>query len=90
MKSELFEALREGDASKLSNILKGDINVNCKNDEGYTPLSLACIKPDLAMVTVLIDNKVDVNIKVLRKGYTPLYCAACNGFVSSNETKTLG
>jgi len=52
-------------------------NVNAKDDNGDTPLILACKKNDQKMVRELIEHKADVNKKNKNNGYTPLIIA-CN------------
>lgn len=56
--------------------------VNSLNDNGWTPLHLACAnigkKTTIEIVKLLIDNGADVNSKEVR-GWTPLHLATENG-----------
>jgi len=63
------------------------VDVNCSTSEtieeqprkGLTPLEWAARKGHTAVVTVLIDNKADVNASRHTDGVTPLYIAAEQG-----------
>nr|CAI5855029.1 unnamed protein product [Callosobruchus analis] len=60
--------------AKLLLDLEEDPN-ECTNAEGATPLHSATELNNVAMVSLLVDNKADVNLKDI-DGYTPLHVAS--------------
>ena len=80
-KEELFhQASRDGDLSKMKNILKKFIN--SKGDEGRTPLHNASENGDTCMANFLISNGAEVNISD-ENGQAPLYIASARGRLES-------
>ncbi|VDI78368.1 E3 ubiquitin-protein ligase mind-bomb, partial [Mytilus galloprovincialis] len=53
-------------------LTKGVTDINLKNEEGLTPLHVACHEAYFEMVELLIENDADVNTKS-NTGYTPLH-----------------
>ena len=62
----------------LDNLKLDDDMLNIPNDEGETPLIIACMKGNLIVAKLLIDAGADVN-KALLNGNTPLHFAAWSG-----------
>ena len=78
---ELFhQASRDGDLSKMKNILKKFIN--SKGGKGRTPLHNALENGYTSMTNFLISNGAEVNIQD-ENGQTPLYIASRNGCLES-------
>lgn len=54
---EVFEAIQEGDASRLNNLLESDSNLaNTENSDGLTPLGFAAHFGRKEVVQVLLDH----------------------------------
>ena len=56
-----------------------DVN-QAKNDDGSTPLHIACHKGHIEEVTTLLAENADVN-QAANDGITPLYAACHNGHI---------
>ena len=56
-----------------------DVN-QAKNDDGSTPLHIACHKGHIEVVATLLAENADVN-RVAFGGITPLYAACHNGHI---------
>lgn len=70
---QLIESARTGDSNKSQYLIKSGINVNCKNDEGETPLYSAQKNKQYDIAKLLVTNGADVNEVVW--GYSPLILA---------------
>ena len=82
----LHEAAEAGDLDSVThfiNLHNKDVHAKKNNQPyyGYTPLHIAAVNGNLAIVTTLLAAGADVNAKNLGKE-TPLYLAATNGHVS--------
>lgn len=74
-----LKACQNGQKGVVTSFLKsGNINVNCKDNDGLTPLHFACKKPAKEIVKILLDNEADV-YATTNKGITPLHFAATSG-----------
>ncbi len=63
-KLDAFEIARKGTIENAKEILKSNPNAfNVVNEEGYSPLILACYKGNSEMTKFLIENGSDVNHK---------------------------
>ncbi|MGI2027125.1 ankyrin repeat domain-containing protein [Endozoicomonas acroporae] len=71
-----------GNLPGLEYLLKlGNLQVNQKNIDGYTPLHIAADNGHVAFVRALLTiDGIDVNVKS-NDGFTPLHCAASEGHV---------
>ena len=69
--SELIDASNIGDEKKVKELLETDININIKDDDGYTALTHAVYGGYLKCVKLLIKKGANVNIKD-NNGYTAL------------------
>jgi len=63
----------------VSLLLKTGIDVDQTHDDGQTALHWACKNGHLETVRYLIDQKADVNARMIRNPSTPLVIAAANG-----------
>lgn len=81
LEQKLFDAINRGDADKVEHLIKEDpkLNLNCLDKDELTPLQLACHKGLLQVVSILIDNNVDVNFSKRKDAYTSLMFAAIGG-----------
>ena len=59
----------------IDSLLKQKANPNIPNKEGYYPIHAAIHLGNLEVVKILIENNVDVNVKSIKDGVTPLYYA---------------
>jgi len=74
--NDIMSAIRMDNSDAALEILKNkNININCMNDSGYTPLFLAINKQNIDMVILLLEFGADVNIK-LSSGTSCLHEAA--------------
>lgn len=69
----LHQAVFNGQSETVRTLLTTSDNMlNTPNDEGETPLIIACMKGNLTVAKLLIDAGADVN-KALPNGNTPLH-----------------
>lgn len=72
----LYLAIRAESAGVVARLLKDpNIDVNLKNAIGETPLMMACLKGDLALVQSMVKAGAQIN----QPGWTPLHYATANG-----------
>lgn len=78
---KLFDAINQSDVKLVTKIIedKPNLNLNCVDKDGLSPLQLACHKGDLQIATLLVDKGADVNFSKREDGYTPLMFAAIGG-----------
>lgn len=76
----LHQAVYNGQGEIVRRLLtRSDTMLDTANDNGETPLVIACLKENLMVAKLLIDAGADVN-KSLLNGNTPLHYAAARGF----------
>lgn len=59
----IFGYTRENNLEKLSLAIKENVDINSKDEDGFTVLHLAADRGYLDIVTFLIDSGADLNIK---------------------------
>ena len=70
---EIVEAANKGDRERIRQLLSESVDVNSKDDDGDTALSVAARKGDLPLVQMLLTvSGIDINTQS-EKGYTPLH-----------------
>ncbi len=58
----VFDVARKGTVTEAKALLKSDPQIfNTVNEEGFSPLTLACYKGNNEVAKLLIDNKSDIN-----------------------------
>ena len=77
---ELLKYSKKGDKEKVLEILNNSkLNINYKNENGWTALHYACDEGNLKIVEILIKSHIDVNLKNNDKK-TPLHISAFRGY----------
>jgi len=72
---EMLEAVWSNDTKKLKELVKAGVNVNARNECGWTPLHYAVGGGHLEIVKLLLKSGADVNAKEKMRGLTPLQLA---------------
>ncbi|EGD81341.1 hypothetical protein PTSG_11382 [Salpingoeca rosetta] len=76
---QLFAACRDGDAPAVTSLIEQDnADVNQHNEQGDTPLHVACRHNQPAVVELLLKKGADASVKN-KKGETPYDAAQANG-----------
>ena len=79
----LFDAVRFSIRSEIQRIIKTGVNINAKDNDGWTPLMIAADKGDVETVRLLIELGADVNL-LNSDGETALMLTAfCNNIKTS-------
>ena len=74
----IFDVCRNGNTEEITKLYKANSNIiNEKNNQGYTPLILACYHGNDSIVTFLIDKVDDINGS--SEYGTPLMAAVVKG-----------
>ena len=77
---ELLKYSKKGDKEKVLELLNNQkININYKNENGWTALHYACDEGNLKIVEILIKAHIDINIKNNDKK-TALHISAFRGY----------
>ena len=77
---ELLKFSKKGDKEKVLELLNNPkININYKNENGWTALHYACDEGNLKIVEILIKDHIDINIKNNDKK-TALHLSAFRGY----------
>jgi ankyrin repeat protein len=74
-KQVLFDAVERGDRQQTLNALRKGVDVNARDDEGYTALHRACAAGNLPIVTILLEAGADIHARENESGMTPLFNA---------------
>ena len=77
---KLFSAVSKGDLQEIKRLNDKGIDLNAKNEQGYTALHIATNEGSLATVKHLIELGADVNAKDDLRGCTALQLAAYLNF----------
>jgi uncharacterized protein len=79
-RESLVDAVKRGDTTAVSTLLKGRADVNAADLDGTSPLHWAVVRDNVATVDALVRAGADVK-KANRYGVTPLAVACTNGNV---------
>ncbi|EQC30456.1 hypothetical protein SDRG_11776 [Saprolegnia diclina VS20] len=77
----LLNAARDGKLAQVQSYLNQGVNVNCMDNNGYTPLHTAASSGHVDVVRLLLEKGANVNA-CGPNGYTPLHTAASSGHVN--------
>jgi uncharacterized protein len=77
----LIDAAKNSDLSTARSLIDSGADVNCVDEQGWTPLNFAAGKGDLPMVKLLAEKGADI-FKVGRDNRTPYMIALAAGRVS--------
>ncbi|MBO4708101.1 MAG: ankyrin repeat domain-containing protein [Elusimicrobiaceae bacterium] len=83
--TSLIQAIKKQDLERVRFLLLANVDPNETNDEGYSPLAIACNYPSEEIVTLLLDRGAFVN-GVSRDGVTPLMVVAAVGEGTTVDT----
>lgn len=75
---DLIDAVSEGDLPNVKTILSKGAGINCADDDGFTPLLVACENDNAEIARLLIETGANVDIPS-KQGITPLWVASRNG-----------
>lgn len=79
---ELINAFKNGDRSKAEDLIRAGVDVNQRDDQGWTPLNFAAGKGDLEMIKLLVEKGADV-FNVGRDMRTPYQIALAAGHIEA-------
>jgi ankyrin repeat protein len=75
---KIINAVEKGNKKEILKLLKAGVDVNIKDEDGYTALILASYNGHTETVKILLESGADVNIKD-EDGYTALITASSQG-----------
>ncbi|EQC26669.1 serine/threonine protein kinase [Saprolegnia diclina VS20] len=70
----------DGTVAAVRSYLNDGANIECRDDDGATPLHKAAVNGHLNVVSALLENGARLKAKT-KQGWTPLHSAACYGQV---------
>ena len=73
----LYDAVRDGDAERVRELLAAGADVDALSDNGLTPLHIAVLAGDYNLVRLLIEAGADVNLNV-RGSRGTVYSQLCS------------
>ena len=74
--ADLRQAAIDGDIDKIRRMLKHGVNVNARDEKGWTALRCAVFQENLDVVEFLLTQKANPNLADTEDGTTPLHWAA--------------
>ena len=77
--SKFFEAIRDGDIEEIKLFLKKGVDIEIKNDNGCTPLIIACSEGRFDAVKFLVEVAAADIENVDKNGWTPLLYSCHHG-----------
>jgi hypothetical protein len=83
---KLIKASRKGNLKLVNSLLENGVDVNSRDENGWTPLMWASFKNHGELITTLLEKGADINAQG-NEGVSALTLAAENGWV--NAVKTL-
>jgi ankyrin repeat protein len=76
---DLRLAARDGNTEKIHGLLAQGVNIDGKDESGWTALREAVFQENVAVVKLLLNNKADPNLRDYQDGSTALHWAARTG-----------
>ncbi|MEK1829568.1 ankyrin repeat domain-containing protein [Priestia megaterium] len=83
-KKEIFEYAAYGDLGKIKKLLDFGIDVNTRDEGGYTMLHWATQEGHLEVIRFLISRGSSIHLED-EEGFTPLYIASGEGYIEIIE-----
>ena len=75
----LFQSCEIGKLQNVKILLENDLDVNCQNELGETPLHIAVAKNDINLINLLIKYDPDLNITTYKDNFTVVNYAKIRG-----------
>ncbi len=73
----MFAAIVDGNTEKVKNLIGEGLDLNAFDDEGYTPLAMACVQSETEIIRLLLDSGAAID-QANHFGWTPLMQACLN------------
>jgi len=84
---KLIKAAKKGNLELVNSLIESGIDVNSRNEEGWTPLICASFKSKYEehtdLIKLLLEKGADLNAKTVKYGSTALMLASANGLVET-------
>eukprot|EP00029_Vermamoeba_vermiformis_P011545 TRINITY_DN6369_c0_g1_i1.p1 TRINITY_DN6369_c0_g1~~TRINITY_DN6369_c0_g1_i1.p1 ORF type:complete len:449 (-),score=136.63 TRINITY_DN6369_c0_g1_i1:32-1345(-) len=77
---DIFKALMRSDTEAVKTFINSNVDLNEKNERGFTPLHIAALNGSDDLIQLIINNKADPNIPD-DDGLTPLHFATNEGYI---------
>lgn len=74
-----FKTCEIGKIENVKILLENNINVNCQNEQGETPLHIAIAKDDIELINLLIKYDPDTSLATYKEGLTVMNYAEFRG-----------
>lgn len=78
----LLDAAHKGDKDRITHLLGGGADIQCKNEYGNTPLHAVAHKGHTEFLKILLAAEADIHAKNM-DDITPLYLAVASGISES-------
>ena len=76
---QLWEACEDGNEEEVKRLIREGVDIDCKDRDGDTPLTIAAMEGKVGCVRLLLDNGANIN-NTNDFGNTALLWATFNGY----------